>query len=476
MTSRRILALLLSLMLVSFSVIGLAESADRVLTIDLASATDDELAEAASLIKAEQKARLKTAIQLSPAEVTVTKGATQKVDAAVAGLADGVTAGKFTWSSSDESVATCNNGTIKGIGAGSAVITCSTTRSDGTEISGDIKVTGLLPVTGIAFQDKKLEVMAGDVFKPQVNITPDNASDKTYTLSSSDEKIIRVDNDGQLVALLSGKATITVTSNDGSKKSAKLNVTVTKKVGKYDDELTFQGLEWGTDAVSAHKKLAEAGFVEDREYISTFNTNYMYHWPEQDLLFANWSAWDELPVAFGDQKKGAAELHISPLKKVGGYTPNSAGLSFLNSIGADGQVDENSTELCGVYFSFDNKHERGADIFVDLLSKMEAQYGEFTRYLAKDLTRRYYKDMYDVIKTSMEGAKQFTYRELGKDTFLSDCALCVLRGKNDTGIMLMISSSESVTLFYGKTDTIDRIEAIRKSLEAIPDDKEDAGI
>ena len=169
-------------------------------------------------------------------------------------------------------------------------------------------------------------------------------------------------------------------------------------------------------------------------------------------------------------------MHISPLKKVGGYTPNSAGLSFLNSIGADGQVDENSTELCGVYFSFDNKHERGADIFVDLLSKMEAQYGEFTRYLAKDLTRRYYKDMYDVIKTSMEGAKQFTYRELGKDTFLSDCALCVLRGKNDTGIMLMISSSESVTLFYGKTDTIDRIEAIRKSLEAIPDDKEDAGI
>ena len=186
MTSRRILALLLSLMLVSFSVIGLAESADRVLTIDLASATDDELAEAASLIKAEQKARLKTAIQLSPAEVTVTKGATQKVDAAVAGLVDGVTAGKFTWSSSDESVATCNNGTIKGTGAGSAVITCSTTLSDGTEISGDIKVTGLLPVTGIAFQDKKLEVMAGDVFKPQVNITPDNASDKTYTLSSSD--------------------------------------------------------------------------------------------------------------------------------------------------------------------------------------------------------------------------------------------------------------------------------------------------
>ena len=40
----------------------------------------------------------------------------------------------------------------------------------------------------------------------------------------------------------------------------------------------------------------------------------------------------------------------------------------------------------------------------------------------------------------------------------------------------MIDSSESVTLFYGKTDAVERIEAIQKALEAIPDDKEDAGI
>ena len=477
MTSRRFIALVLSLLLISLTVIGAAaENADRVLTINLATATDEELAEAASQIKAEQKSRLKTAIQLTPAEVTLSKGATQKVDAAVEGLADGVTAGKFAWSSSDESVATCNNGTIKGAGAGSAVITCSTVLSDGTEISGEIKVTGLLPVTAIAFQDKKLEVMAGDIFTPQVNVTPDNASDKSYTFSSSDEKIVRVDENGQLVAGLNGKATVTATANDGSNKSAKLNVTVTKKVGKYDEELTFQGLEWGSDHTTVFTKLEEIGFIETSNYKNVYNTSYMNHWPKEDLLFANWTAWQELPVAFRDQDKGAAQNYISPLKKVGGYTPNTASVSFLNSIDANGQVDKDSTEFCGIVFSFDNKHERGADIFTDLLAKMESQYGEFTRYLAKDLTRRYYKDMYDAIKNSMEGAKQFTYRELGKDTYLSDCAVCVLHGKNNTGIMLMIDSSESVTLFYGKTDAVERIEAIQKALEAIPDDKEDAGI
>ena len=36
--------------------------------------------------------------------------------------------------------------------------------------------------------------------------------------------------------------------------------------------------------------------------------------------------------------------------------------------------------------------------------------------------------------------------------------------------------SEYVTLFYGKTDALEKIADIQKALEAIPDDKEDAGL
>ena len=261
MKTKKVLSLLLALVLLASMTAGIAEGADKVITINLATATDEELSEAAAQISAEQKARLKTTIKLDPAEVTVLQGSTQKVTATVDGLADGVTAGNFVWTSSDESVAVCNNGAIKGTGAGQALITCSATLSDGIEISAQIPVTGLIPVKKIAFADKKMEIMAGDVVTPEIVFTPDNASDKTVTLSSSDEKVIRVDENGQLVALLAGKASITATANDGSGSSAKINVTVTKKVGKFDEELTFQGLEWGSDAKDVYKKLQEIGFV-----------------------------------------------------------------------------------------------------------------------------------------------------------------------------------------------------------------------
>ena len=471
MKMKRLIAVLLALVLTGLCVISLAD----VITIDLAAATDEELAEAVAKIKAEQRSRMKTTILLDPAEATVLKGASLKVNASVDGLPEGVKAGKFTWSSSDEAVASCSNGTIKGNGAGKAVITCSAALSDGTEVSAEIAVTGLLPVKSLAFAGKTLDVMAGDVFPLAVTVTPDDASDKTVTFTSSDEKVIKVDEDGNLVALLNGKATITATANDGSGKTAKVTVNVTKRVGKYDDELTFQGLEWGSSDETVWKQLQEIGFVDPERNAHAYRTSSICYWPDNDLKFANYSAWRSLPVAFSDQEKGAASLSLEPLKKVGGYSPNNVVLYFLNSI-KDGEVDSESTELCGVYIHFDNKHEPGGEIFANLLAKLESQYGEFTRYMAKYMTRKSYKDVYNPIKASMEGAKMFSYRELGKECYLSTQAICTLQGQNNTGIMLTVESDGEVVLFYGKTDALQRIESIRKILENVPDDKEDAGI
>lgn len=478
MTIRKRVFVLLLALAICMSAVGLAEGAARTVNLALDTATDAELAEAAEMIRAEQKARLKTTVQMDPSEVSINKGASQKVTATVLDLPEGVTAGKFVWSSSDESVATCANGTIKGAGAGNAVITCSTTLSDGTEISGEIKVTGLLPVTAIKLANSKIEVMAGDSFDPGITIEPADASNQKVSFASSDEKVVSVDENGNLKAGLAGKATVVITAEDGSKKNAKLSVSVTKRVGRFDDELTFLGLEWGIDDETAYTKLQENGFVKAGDLRKAYNTSSIRYWPRDDRLFARWSSWSELPVSFRDQEKGAANSYLEPLKKVGGYGPQRAELYYLNPVGPDGQVDVNKKELVGVYFSFDNQHERGAEIFVDLLSQLEAQYGEFTRTLARDLTRSYYKDLYSIIKKPMEGARQYRYheRDLGKDLYLSDYAICTLRGKNNTGIALLMDSSENVELFYCKTDTLDRIEEIQKALEAIPDDRENTGI
>ena len=479
MSVKKMVCLFAAFLMLCMSTVSVAESAGT-LTINLSTATDEELADAAALIKAEQRARLKTSIQFDVTEFTLNKGSTRKVSASVIDLPDGVKAGKLTWSSSDESVATCSNGTVKGTGAGHAVITCTSVLSDGTEVSADIAVIGQLPVKSLAFSGKQLEMMAGDVLKPEVIVTPEDATNKEYTLTSSDEKAVRVDENGQLVAGLNGKAVITATANDGSGKTAKINVTVVRKVGKYDDELTFQGLEWGIDYVTAYKALAEAGLVESKDNPHAYNTSWLHYWPEEDLLFADSGSWSDVPVALKDHSMGIMELSISSnslLKKIGGYTPRSLELYFLNPI-ENGKINTEKSELCGVYLYFDNDHEKGTDIFTNLLGKMEAQYGEFTRYLAKDLTRRYYKDMYDGIKDAMAGAKMFGWRDYKKtrDIYLSDYAICTLKGKNDTGIALLVSSSEYTTLFYGKLDTLDRIQKIQEVLEQIPDDKEDAGI
>lgn len=475
MSMKRFLSLTLALLLLCGAALSAAEEAD-VLTLNLATATDEELADAAARIRAEQKSRMKTAIVLEPAGLTLTKGSSAKVSAEVTGLADGVTAGEFVWESSDSGVAAWNRGSVKGAEGGSAVITCTAALSDGTEVSAELPVTVTVPVQGIAAKPNKIEVMAGETFVPALTFKPENATDKGVVYASSDEAVVKPDGNGQLLAVAPGKASVTVTAADGSKKTARVAVTVTKRVGKFDGELTFQGLEWGSDFETCWKRLQDAGFVDPEQRGYVYGTGSMHYWPEQDLLFAHYGSWQNLPVVFGDKGVGAARSGMSPLKKVGGFSPRTASLYFLNGIGEDGNVDGGITRLTGVYFYFDNDHERGAEIFVSLLTKMEAQYGEFDRYLAKDFTRRFYKDTYDVIKGSMAGAEMYTYRSLNRDPWLSNYAICVLHGKNDTGIMLMMDTSENVTLFYGKTDTLRGIREIQTVLEAVPDDREDAGI
>ena len=470
---KKLVAVIFALLMLGTTALGLAENVE--ISLNLSTATDEELAEAAALIKAEQKARLKTTIAFEPAELSINKGKTVKVTATVEDLPDGVTAGELTWSISDTAVATVNKGNVRAVDGGTTSLVCATILSDGTEVSAELPVTVLVPITGMTAVNPKMEVMAGDTFVPEIRFQPENASNKEVTYTSSDPSVVKEEN-GQLVAVAAGKANITVSATDDSKRSTKVAVTVTKLVGKYDEELTFQGLEWGSDFESNWKKLQEIGLADPERNGYVYNTSYMYYWPKEDLYFARYNLWNNLPVVFEDHQIGIKQLSFTPQKKIGGYSPDSVNMYYLNPILEDGTIDGEGTRLASVCIRYDNEHERGADIFNDLLSKMEAQYGEFTRYLAKDFTRRYYKETYDAIKNSMEGAKQYKTRELGKDIYLSDYAICILKGKNNTGIMLMMDTSEYVTLFYGKTDVLDDIAKLQEILEAIPDDREDAGI
>lgn len=223
MKFQKLVCIVIVLLMVTTSAV-----ADR-LIVDFNTATDEELIAAVEAIQAEQRARLVTRIDLDCTELSLKKGATQKISATVVDLADGVTSSKLTWSSSDKSVATVSGNTVTAAGAGTATITCSTTLSDGTELSAECLVTVFIPVGGINVSKQKIDLGAGQTVESPVTVQPKNATNQTLAFTSSDTSVATVDTQGVVTGIGIGTATITATSTDGTEKSASFKVVVTKK-------------------------------------------------------------------------------------------------------------------------------------------------------------------------------------------------------------------------------------------------------
>ena len=164
-----------------------------------------------------------TGIEVTPAFVELKPGETQVLKVSV--LPENATDKTYTWSSSDESVATVADDVVTAVANGSAVITAVAT--DGThKASVTVKVT--TSVTGIEVTPAFVELKPGDTKALKVSVLPENATDKTYTLSSSDESVATVADD-VVTAVANGSAVITAVAADGIHK-ASVTVKVTTPV------------------------------------------------------------------------------------------------------------------------------------------------------------------------------------------------------------------------------------------------------
>ena len=132
---------------------------------------------------------------------------------------------KYTWTSGDEQIATVQNGTVKGIAPGETTVTCSTELPEGQLLSATLKVRVVEPVKTLKIETKaNTRVNVGETLAIEYTIQPENATDKSLTWESSDPSIATVDSTGAVTAVAPGKVTITATTNDGSKKTAKVNI------------------------------------------------------------------------------------------------------------------------------------------------------------------------------------------------------------------------------------------------------------
>ena len=154
---------------------------------------------------------------------------------------DNATNKTVTWNSSDETVATVANGKVTAVKAGTATITVTTEDGSKTatcEVTVNAKV---YPVESVSLDKTSVELTEGDDVTLTATVSPDNATNKTVTWNSSDETVAIVAN-GKVTAIKAGTATITVTTEDGSK-TATCEVTVKQKKVEGDIEGT-EDEEW----------------------------------------------------------------------------------------------------------------------------------------------------------------------------------------------------------------------------------------
>ena len=119
----------------------------------------------------------------------------------------------IVFTSSDEDVLKVDeNGHIIAIKAGSATVTIKI-----GDITKTVKITvEEIPATSIKGFIKEGALNIGDKSKVYVEVNPQDTTDElTFTYTSSDENIVKVDNEGNIVAVGSGKAIITITASNG---------------------------------------------------------------------------------------------------------------------------------------------------------------------------------------------------------------------------------------------------------------------
>lgn len=125
-----------------------------------------------------------------------------------------------TWSSSNPSVVRVENGTIRAIGVGTAVVTA--TAVNGAVASCAVTVEGI-QADSIALDKSSADMKVGESMQLSATISPSNVTDAAMTWTSSNPSVVRVDR-GTVYAEGAGTAIVTVSTANGRTASCAVTV------------------------------------------------------------------------------------------------------------------------------------------------------------------------------------------------------------------------------------------------------------
>lgn len=150
-------------------------------------------------------------VTIYPTTAIVPNGESQQLTAAISPY--NATDQELSWTSSNTSIATVDDGDVLAIKPGTTTITVST-HDGGYTATCSITVSSV-SVTGVDVSPKTLVINDATPHKLTATVIPSNATDQLVTWTSSDENIIKVDQHGNLNVIGTGQATITSTTDDG---------------------------------------------------------------------------------------------------------------------------------------------------------------------------------------------------------------------------------------------------------------------
>lgn len=176
------------------------------------------------------KTRVRLRVQQQPESVQVTAS----TDKMVAGkrytlkaqvLPKNADNQKVTWLSSDESIAAVNaRGQVSALAPGQ--VTLMAVCADDPSVTGSVTVAVVRLATSVAFEQKSYDVVINQTAQTALTVGPEDATDKSVTYKSNKPKVVSVDETGLLTALAPGKATITATTADGSRRQTRTTAQV----------------------------------------------------------------------------------------------------------------------------------------------------------------------------------------------------------------------------------------------------------
>lgn len=166
-----------------------------------------------------------SSIDLSESQLVLNVFAAQNLTAVV--CPENASQKALLWESSNPKVATVSNsGRVSAVSTGTATITCTAADGSGSTSSCEVTVIQMVNNLKIEAPSSTLTINKNESVTLEVTVSPEEATNKALAWESSDTSVATVDNNGTVTAINGGAAVITCTAEDGSQKSAKINIYV----------------------------------------------------------------------------------------------------------------------------------------------------------------------------------------------------------------------------------------------------------